>query len=609
MPFVATTLLRQDIFYKNILNWKLEERKSSLRDDLLKSSALVPIIKNIFLFLSEPSEFITMVGLRHRRLFINKFIRQDYSLYNYDPVEKLCIESNKIILKYFREFIEKEKDPELLQLMLNDNLEKHFFTRVVSNAVYDDNIKSMWDKKEKNGPEVRYWQIAPAQQARLWEDLLKNSIAAVGFSEVDVDLTNFSKNNLIEVLHEKYPNFENRKLKLKSRQLTNFLNLKAGDKIVSNKGLSYLLGLGVVKKGYSFRPERQELKHTVDVDYYKVSEKGIPIPEDLRGKFGKTIVPLSKDEFDRIEKLFDGDSQIQTLRDYKKSDALKDLFISEKDFDYVMSRLKSKKNIILQGPPGVGKTFIAKRIAYYLMGLKDDTRISMVQFHQSYSYEDFIQGFRPNDDGKFTLRNGLFYEFCQNAIQDSDHKYIFIIDEINRGNLSKIFGEMLMLIEADKRGQLFAVPLTYGKGNSDTFHIPENLYLIGTMNTADRSLAMVDYALRRRFSFIDLEPQFRNIKFRQNLEAARVHESLITLIIERMEALNQTISEDTKNLGPGYRVGHSYFCPIGNDNPYDETWYRMVVKSEIEPLLREYWFDDPKRVAGNVGKLLAGIPE
>ena len=163
MPVVATTLLRQDVFYKNILNWKLEERKNSLRDDVLKSNALVPIIKNIFLFLFEPSEFITMVGLRHRKTFINRFIDPDYTLYNYEPVEKLCIESNKMILEYFKELIEKEKDPELLLLMSNKNLEKHFFSNVVSHAAYDDNIKIIWDIKENKETGIKYWQIAPGE--------------------------------------------------------------------------------------------------------------------------------------------------------------------------------------------------------------------------------------------------------------------------------------------------------------------------------------------------------------------------------------------------------------------------------------------------------------
>jgi 5-methylcytosine-specific restriction protein B len=386
--------------------------------------------------------------------------------------------------------------------------------------------------------------------------------------------------------------------------LWNFINLKPGDKFVTNKGQSLLLGLGIVQSNYKFRPERAEYKHTIDVDYYKISDAGIPIPSDLKGKFGKTIVPLKKDVFEQIGALF-GAKQKKPAEIFARADALKDLFIEEKEFDYIMDRLKAKKNIIIQGPPGVGKTFIAKRLAYYLMTCRDDSRVSMIQFHQSYSYEDFIQGFRPNQDGKFILRDGIFYDFCSQAMNDENKPWIFIIDEINRGNLSKIFGEMLMLIEADKRGPEFAVPLTYRENDSDTFYIPDNVYLIGTMNTADRSLAMVDYALRRRFSFINLEPQFNNPLFAKFLKQYDVQEDLINKIIKGMTALNETIAEDNKNLGPGYKIGHSYFCPTDSEQTYDNYWYQMVIKSEIEPLLKEYWFDDPKRIADHVSGLLS----
>lgn len=290
---------------------------------------------------------------------------------------------------------------------------------------------------------------------------------------------------------------------------------------------------------------------------------------------------------------------------YEKAKELKHLFIDDAKFERILTVLETKQNVVLQGPPGVGKTFVARHIAYALMGAVDKERVAMVQFHQSYSYEDFIQGFRPNGDGKFDLKNGVFYDFCHKARQDSTKPHIFIIDEINRGNLSKIFGEMFMLVERDKRGPDFAMPLTYSQSLDDTFYIPENVFIIGTMNTADRSLAMVDYALRRRFAFITLSPGFENEKFRKHLIDHNVDSAIADRLIDRMVQLNEEIATNHKNLGRGYCVGHSYFCPTGNNGNYDQNWYENVIRMEIEPLLEEYWFDDPDKVQKRVESLLA----
>lgn len=272
---------------------------------------------------------------------------------------------------------------------------------------------------------------------------------------------------------------------------------------------------------------------------------------------------------------------------YGAEDFLSEVYMEREQYNALANVLASKKNIILQGAPGVGKTFAAKRLAYSLMGEKDPERVMMVQFHQSYSYEDFVEGYRPSSNG-FELAKGAFYTFCKKAMGDADNDYFFIIDEINRGNLSKIFGELFMLIESDKRGTKNKLQLLY---SHELFYVPSNVYLIGMMNTADRSLAMLDYALRRRFAFFDLRPGFSTDGFRTYQE--ELNNPQLNALIRNIEQLNAVIASD-ESLGEGFCIGHSYFC---NMEPAECSVERLrsIVEYELIPLIKEYWFDEPTK--------------
>lgn len=373
----------------------------------------------------------------------------------------------------------------------------------------------------------------------------------------------------------------------KRRIYRNYQNAKKGDMVIAYEATptKAIVGLCVIE---------EELKNDI-LKVKKLETLINPIPysdilneeelsnmEYIQNPQG-SLFSLTENEFNIIMDLIReyNPTEIQkTNPKFTKQDFLNKVYIAEEEYDKLVNLLFRKKNIILQGAPGVGKTYIAKKLAYSIMGEENNDRIKFIQFHQSYSYEDFIEGFRPTETN-YELQQGIFYNFCKQAENDPNQPYFFIIDEINRGNLSKIFGELLMLIECDKRGE--KLTLAYSKKG---FNVPENLYIIGMMNTADRSLALIDYALRRRFAFYKMRPAFENEKFIQYKN--KLNNGKFNKLIDMIKNINTEICKDY-SLGEGFEIGHSYFCELQEVTDED---IESIITYEILPLLEEYWFDD-----------------
>lgn len=337
--------------------------------------------------------------------------------------------------------------------------------------------------------------------------------------------------------------------------------------------------------------------------YMRITDKGelfVNQPEEILDKY-KTITDLFEAELSPSPK---ERPIIPYSLDEIKSDGC---FIESDILDGMLERLRTKKNIILQGPPGTGKTWLAKRLAFALMGQKNEQKLRAVQFHPNLSYEDFVRGWRPSGKGELALLDGPFLEVVNQAKKDASSKYVIVIEEINRGNPAQILGEMLTLLEADKRTPDEALELSYCRYDEERVFIPDNLFVIGTMNIADRSLALVDFALRRRFAFIDLKPAFGKLWQDWVHEKAKIEVGLLLQIEERLLNLNQEISDDA-GLGAQFVIGHSYVTPAFNNKIDDAThWYKSVVKTEIGPLLDEYWFDDLERSQKAQAALIAGM--
>ena len=438
-----------------------------------------------------------------------------------------------------------------------------------------DELSAALDKADLSGIEL-YVAAAPGEQDRGYWWLNANpkiwSFADIAVGEVQ-SYTLYNENGN------------------KRRIFQNFLDAKAGDMIIGYESnpVKQIVAIGRVsaeQDGEKLFFEKVE-GLTSPIDYATL--KGCPELERMeyfQNPQG-SLFKLTRGEYDFILDMIREGNPVATeasIDAYTKSDFLDEVYMTEKRYENLVAVLRNKKNIILQGAPGVGKTFAARRLAWSMMGEKDDSRIEFVQFHQNYSYEDFMMGYKPVEDG-FELKYGIFYRFCQKAANQPDKEFFFIIDEINRGNMSKIFGELLMLIEKDYRG--IKATLAY---NGLSFSVPKNLYIIGMMNTADRSLAMIDYALRRRFSFFEVEPGFDSegfIHYQNGLNNETLNE-----LVNKVKDLNREISLD-KSLGKGFCIGHSYFC--GRD-VCTEEWLHSIVDYDILPMLSEYWFDDANKL-------------
>ena len=456
------------------------------------------------------------------------------------------------------------------------------------------------ESREERSDASRVWLWSPGDRAAHWDDLYQSGQMAVGWDDIG-DLSPYrSLDEMKHVLLASYPrDGEPTNDGLACYEFAH--EIRPGDHVVVKRGRRTLIGYGVVKGDYRHDDNRIALQNVRDVQWLRRGNWDAPFLLPMKALTGfEADSPPAKQLIETLRQ--EQAEQVQAVppterRRFTINDALHGLFIPSDELSSTVELWKAKKNLILQGAPGVGKSFVGRRLAYALMGYEDPSRVKVVQFHQAYAYEDFVQGFRPNESGGFGLRDGAFVEFCRRAVADENETYVFVIDEINRGNVSRILGEMMLLIESDKRDKKWGVRLAYSP--DEIFHVPSNLYILGLMNTADRSLAVVDYALRRRFAFRTVLPAFSSDSFAKHLTDKGVSGELSSRIQRKITQLNNTIAADRANLGPGFCIGHSYFCdptPLDGSRASETQWYRRVVEHEVLPLLHEYWFDAQEKV-------------
>ena len=470
------------------------------------------------------------------------------------------------------------------------------------------------DKAKKQ--ELQHWLYTPGEGAARWEEFRTAGIMALNWDRVG-DLASFpDKESLLDALYTHYGDWGGRPRRAADSVWDYIHAMKPGDIVYVRRSFNEIVGRGVVRSDYRYDEDRSSFRAVRDVEWthvgswpleqrigrlmlQRLTENTKYTPDQLNALIGIEDPRFSSSVDERL-----GNNDLDEADEhYTSTDFLDEVFLRPEDLEQMLGLLRRKKNLILQGAPGTGKTFAAKRLAYALMGETDDSRVEVVQFHQSTAYEDVVVGLRPTAEGGFAAAEGVFARFCRRAAADPGRDYVFIIDEINRANISKAFGELLMLIEAEHRGEALRLPVS-----GELLSVPKRLHIIGMMNTADRGLALIDYALRRRFAFFEMRPALDHPGFLRHVEA--VGSSRLEALVDVVRRLNQRIAED-EALGPGFQIGHSYLClPAGNpENPGGtDADVTSMVRYELEPLVREYWFDNPAAMDESIHELESILP-
>ena len=467
------------------------------------------------------------------------------------------------------------------------------------------------DSNQAKKHELQHWLYTPGEGAARWEEFRTAGIMALNWDRVG-DLASFpDKESLLDALYTHYGDWGGRPRKAADSVWDYIHAMKPGDIVYVRRSFNEIVGRGVVRSDYRYDEDRSSFRAVRDVEWthvgswpleqrigrlmlQRLTENTKYTPDQLNALIGieDSHSPSSVDERSGNNDLDEADEH------YTSADFLDEVFLRPEDLEQMLGLLRRKKNLILQGAPGTGKTFAAKRLAYALMSQADDSRVEVVQFHQSTAYEDVVVGLRPTAEGGFAAAEGVFARFCRRAAADPGRDYVFIIDEINRANISKAFGELLMLIEAEHRGEALRLPVS-----GELLSVPKRLHIIGMMNTADRGLALIDYALRRRFAFFEMWPALDHPGFLRHVEA--VGSARLEALVDVVRRLNQRIAED-EALGPGFQIGHSYLClpAAGPENPAgSDADVTSVVRYELEPLVREYWFDNPAAMDESIHEL------